>query len=536
MCVIAPSANAAVNTSNGCKASTTGAAEMAHYPAWPGSQSYLKVGCIFSHNTGNDFVSSNFTVHDFSNVLYHQGAARVVTNASTVNNTSPLITVNGTAPECATMSAFVNRPIQKISTGGANIKAYTTVKSVAGCVLTLNQNPGGGSSLPNTATYKIENSDVRSVNDASLQAGSPNITSALANFRASDLNCSVSGTNWQDGAIISPAPAPGNVADTSPAPISYALNPLPAASQVVTICGSKVTATARETVDPAAVATATTIKSGKVKWTADDIGMRVWTEPNIASATPPGIPITGTCYIQSFTVPPGNTATLVGTGCNATGATTFTVGEPSFTAPISTDTVLNLANELPLEPSLVKGSHDCSEDQAAGFGIEGTWNNPGSFAQPDGLFLNPQPSGTKAIGQILFTTSVVSFAAYVVELPTASDPLIGAPHYNIEFPGAPTGVALCASTPTSPGLGLSIGVNGTTVSQGALGTGLGRPGTSQFRSTMPSTTGSTNTIYITDDIGGGGVKWLGSEFNRLCPIPAGKPDISPPNGFICGDA
>ena len=70
------------------------------------------------------------------------------------------------------------------------------------------------------------------------------------------------------------------------------------------------------------------------------------------------------------------------------------------------------------------------------------------------------------------------------------------------FPNVPTTLALCASTATSPGLGFSVGVNGTTVSQAALPSGTGRPGTAQLRNTKASTTGSSSTVFITDDVNG----------------------------------
>ena len=542
MCVIAPSASAAApNLLNSCKA----ALQVGLTPAPDGpcirrgraSQSYLRVACIFNHSTGGsgDFVSSTFTIHDFANAVWHNGAARTVTVPLAIPGASTSFTVAAPAndPGCVTMAAFVNRPITRVGTGTGNMKPYTAVKSVAGCVVTLNRATGAGT-IPANTSFKIENSSNRAVDDATVDTASPNITSTEANFTAADQNCSVTGTNWQDGATLN-LPSGVTTADTTPGPTSYVLNPLPAVSQVVTICGSRITATARRTLDSVAVSTTTTIKSGKVKWSNDNIGMPI---------SGPGI--TSPCYIASFTAPPGNTATL-SAACGSVGITDFTIGDSTYTAPANGDAVLSLANELPLDPGLVKGSHDCSEDQASGFGIEGTWNNPGSFAPPDGLFLNPQPANTKAVAQILFTTSVVSFAAYVVEASPAQDALSsGALHYNVEFPGAPTSLALCASTPTSPGLGLSIGVHAVTASQGALTTGAGRPGTGQVRATNASTTGSAATVYITDDLtnstttSGGGIKWLAgtnTNFNRLCgPIAAGKPDIVRPTASSAATA
>jgi hypothetical protein len=299
-----------------------------------------------------------------------------------------------------------------------------------------------------------------------------------------------------------------------------------------------------------ATTTTTTIKSGKAKWTADDIGMPVYGTGITSTPTNP-------CTIASFAGPPSNTATLSAACVAGVGfGTDIQIGDPTYTAPANGDAVLQLANSLPLDPGLVKGSHDCSEDQASGFGIEGTWNNPGSYTPPDGLFLNDQPPNTKTIAQIVFTTSVVSFAAYVVEAspqfagggsPAQDATSSGALHYNVEFPGAPTSLALCASTATSPGLGLSIGVNAVTVSQGAGTTGVGRPGTAQVRATNAATGGVTNsTSVMTDDLtngtaaAGAGIKWLGANYARLCgPLAAGKPDLSGISGgnagFTCGD-
>ena len=116
MCVIAPSAaNAANPTSQyGCKAAVrqvrTAGAEMGHYPAWPGSQSYLRIACIFNHSTGGsgDFVSSTYTIHDFANVVYHNGAARTITASAMAggNRPSPRRTAGG-------MAAWVNRGITR---------------------------------------------------------------------------------------------------------------------------------------------------------------------------------------------------------------------------------------------------------------------------------------------------------------------------------------------------------------------------------------------------------------------------------------
>jgi hypothetical protein len=295
--------------------------------------------------------------------------------------------------------------------------------------------------------------------------------------------------------------------------------------QVITIGGTldgsfpaATAVTTARTVDDASSAVTNQITSAAARFFVTDVGLRV-----------SGAGITQPCYIQTR-----NSVTLVTLSSNCAtvnaGPYTVTIGEPSRTAPTASDTVLNEGVQLPLNPSLVPGVQPCSTDNSSGFGVEGSWLNPGSFV--GGPFAT-QPPNTKAVGEILFTNPVITYGAYVLEIPggLGIDPLIAGYHFNLVFPNVPTGAALCPSTGTSPGLGFSIGVNGTTLSQQAIPTGVGRPETSQLRSTRFTTGGSTTTVFITDDVNGGGVKWLGADFNRICVIPAGTPDIN----FVCGD-
>jgi hypothetical protein len=502
--IVPSAANAAPNLLNGCKSTTTPGAEMGHYPAWPGSQSYMRVACILNHSTGGtgDFVSSTLTIHDFSNVIYHNGAARRFAAAANAAAGATSFSV----ADCRSATGFVNRSIT-----GPGVAARTFVTSITGaCAPTGTVNLNKAIISPGIATgneFLVDNATTRSVTDVVLSPTSPMVTSLTANFTAADTGLSVSGTNIADGDTVATV--------ISPTQLDLSTAPTAGTAQTVTFGGTvEVTSTRR--VNDATFTATNQITSTAAKFQFSDVGLRV-------SATG----ITQPCYIQTR-----NSATLVtlSSACNdgTAGTKTVTIGEPTATAPVSTDTVLNEGVQAPLDPTLVAGSPPCSADRASGFGIEGTWLNPGSFQ--GGAFAT-QPAGTKAVGEILFRTSVVTFGAYVIEVPTAADPLIGAPHYNIAFPNVPTGTALCPSTATSPGVGFSIGINGTTASQEAIPIGVGRPNTTQLRSTRASTTGSSSTIFITDDLGGAGVKWTGSEFNRICVIAAGSPVIN----FRCGD-
>jgi hypothetical protein len=492
---------------------------MGHYPAWPGSQSYLRIACIFNHSTGGsgDFVSSTFTIHDFENAVYHNGAARNMSNPAVVALGSLTIPV----ADCTSALAWVNRTIS-----GPGIAARTFVKSITGpCTPTgtLNLNLATTAAIPANSTLQVENSSVRSTNTATVQAVTPMVCDPNANFLAGDTNLSIDGTDFAPGTVISVNPSAPGCVDTNPPPTPVATPPIDTA-QVITIGGTldggspgAIAPSTTRQIDDASSVALNTITSPAARFLVSDIGLRV-----------SGTGITQPCYIASRT---GGVATL-SSNCStiSAGPNLVTIGDPSKTAPATTDTVLNQGVQLPLSPTLVPGSQPCSADNSSGFGIEGTWRNPGNFVPNSGFAV--QPPNSKAIGQILFSTSVISYAAFVVEEPALNDPANASYHFNIEFPNVPTGLALCPSTPTSPGLGFSIGINGTAVSQAALATGVGRPATAQLRSTRASTTGSTSTGILTDDINGTGVKWTSvADFQRLCSVPAGTPNIN----FTCGD-
>jgi len=555
MLAIAPSADA--NTPalvSGCKANITPGAEFGWYPAWPGSQSFLRVACIFQHansgGAGSSQISSTFTIHDASNIQYHNGAARRVKNSVAVGVGATTITLDAALTAdgngCVGDQAFVNRTISSATTG---LQARSFVKTIAGCTLTLNQATTGA--MPIGTVFFIDNSPARSVTDAALSATNT-MTSASGNLLPSDVNLSVTGTEICDGTIITAVAAGVATLSNTNGACDLTSPPTgpPYAAQTITIGGTLDSTTtvaptvggvttSREVNDTASTST-TRITSPSAKFQASDVGLRVSgagiTSPNCIIVTR----VNGTTIDVSTT----NAPTLTGCTTISVGPNIITVGDPSFTAPANGDTVLSQAAQLPLKPTLVAGSAPCANDDAAGFALEGTWHNPGSF-----VAATPQPgehtlaaplagaTGTKAIGQIVFATSVLSYSAYVVEYPSGlqggTDPVNGDPHYNIVFPFVPTGLALCASTPTSPGLGFSIGVQGASASQAAIPQGMGRPATAQLRATRASTSGSTTTGVITDDVQNGGTKWAfpNPAFNRTCIIPATTPDIN----FVCGD-
>jgi len=285
-----------------------------------------------------------------------------------------------------------------------------------------------------------------------------------------------------------------------------------AAAQVITIGGS-LEVTSTRLANDATYTGANKITSPAAKWKADDIGLQVR-----------GTGIANPCYVLSVA---GSVATTA-SNCVTVDALTHlvTIGDATATAPADGDAVLNQGVQLDLNPALVPGGDPCTDDTAEGFSIVGQWRNPGNFTTNG---FATQPTGTKAIGEILFPTAVLTYGAFVIERPqlTAGDPIGGA-HYDVVFPNVPTTLALCAS-PTSPGLGYSLGITASTTSVAGLATGTGRPATAQLRAIRDNNqAGSSTTAFLTSE--DPAHVYAGAPFQRLCIVPAGNPTVN----FQCG--
>jgi hypothetical protein len=367
--------------------------------------------------------------------------------------------------------------------------------------VTLNQ--ATVNSIPNGTSLKLDNSIGRSVVDGNTTAGSNILTSSLANFQASDLNLDIEATQLPVGTTIT------SVDSTTQVHISNNAN-VTGTTDVVTI-GGKLEVSNNRVMNDATYTSTTVVKSPQSKWTTDDVGLTV---------TGTGL---SNCVIASVA---GQNATMT-SACVTVDALTHTivVGSPSATAPANGETIVNEGVQLALAPNFVKGSRPCAEDHAAGFDTIGTWLAPGSFA---GTGLQVQPAGTRAIGEIQFGTAVASYYAYVIQRPTTvgTDPN-SAPHFDVVFPFVPTGTALCASA-TSPGLGFSMGIGASTPAVAALPLGYGKPSSAQLRAIRDNDDAGWNqTSYMVDDATN---LWTGPNFNRLCQVAAGPPNVD----FNCG--
>ena len=360
--------------------------------------------------------------------------------------------------------------------------------------------------IPAGTSFKIDNTRARSVVDGVTTASSSTLTSASANFTSGDTGLSVSGTNIPDGTTATFVNATtitlSNAATAS------------GTSQTITFGATLVNTTTRA-VNDAANTSATVITSSAARFKTDDIGLRV---------TGPGIP--ANTFITAVT---GTTATTTGGLTPNTAPQTIVIGEPSATAPTTGDTAANLSLQLDRDPAFYAGADPCANNTAESVALVGLWNNPGAFEANN--FIAPQPAATKAIGQIRFHGGVLPLAAYVIERPglTPGDPTLTA-HYDLVIPYLSTDVGTC-KTPTSPGLGWSLGVHAQTASQATLPQGTGKPGTTQLRSIIDNPTGGySSTVYLTSDDPAVTLT-PASEFNRLCIYPPGPATIS----FKCGD-
>lgn len=511
-------------------------AQISWYPAQPGSMSGLEVGCVLQHDTGTSMVSGAYTIHDTEMAMWHNGSARTAIGSTAGTSTTLTLTTAATGLPTGT----VNRVIT-----GTGIPARTFITSMTSTVLTLNQ----AATVPANTRVRIENaSGARTVVDGVWAAGAFTVTSATANFSATtDIGLSISGTGIPAYSTI--ASVAGNTATfTNPGanPTTLASTGI-APDGTVSIGGTLRTTTTREVSNLVTNTTGSRItgSGGFGGWQAPDLGMRVTGQClNGASPTtqiPADTFVTGTPSQANLDISPS-----LPTGGVAWTECTIQLGERNATAPVDGDIIAGQGVQLNLSPGLVAGSDDCANEQPEGFALVGKWysadrHDAGTTGAPaisdstngfQGVGLsNTPPAGTKAIGQILFDTSAVDFSAFVIErkLLTAGDPNFSV-HYDVVFPFAPTGLALCPISANSPGLSFLLDVEAITATQSAAATGTGRPGTNQVRnieSDSPASPGYVTKVVVDSQ----STPWTpATAFERLCIYPAPP---SPVN-FQCG--
>jgi len=408
-------------------------------------------------------VSSTFTSADVGATVVGTNIPSNDTIASVTNSNTAVLTTAATATGIAQALTFVdlgsNADFTSADVGGyvtgTNIPGYDTIASVSNAYTAVLTTAATASGTAQSLTIDANqgSSTTREVTDASITSGSTTLSSASANFQASDAQLPVTGCGIPTGAYIA------SVTDSSDVVLSQAatLTRPFAVSDGVTTSGS------------------TTVTSATAGFSTACDAHKFITGAGI----PAGAFISSVTNATTIVLSAKATATATGVSLTESPGVTAVIGLPSPTAPASGDAVSTIGTTLTLNPTLVKGVAPCSAGEPSGETIEGAWYNPGGY-QANTLAPGPASLPTDTIGEILYPTSVVSFAGYVVN-EGASTPgeLDTAAHTDIILPFVPTGLALCA-TPAL-GIGSSFAFNGTTLTQQKVATGIGTPGTGAVR-------------------------------------------------------
>ncbi len=521
-------------------AAITNACSFGQYPNAPGGQSQLQVNCTFT-NAGS---SSNETVEDFPQAVWHDGAAWHVTDGVTTSGSATVTSASAHFNAATDINHTVSGPDTIF--GLIPIPADTFIIAVnSPTSVTLNHN---ATASKTGITLTINNSSTRSVTDGVIQYGNKTITSATANFTSADVGRIVTGTYIPNYDTIA------SVTNTTTAVLTHAATANQTA-QALTIGADEQTSSTREVTDAQLTSGSTTLTSASANFQASDVqlpvtGCGIPTGDYVASVTnattavlhaaatvtrpfavsdgattsgsttvtsasagfstacdankaitgagiPAGAYIKTVTNATTVTISAKATATATGVSLTESPGATEVIGVPSATAPANADSVSTIGTTLTLNPTLVKGAAPCSAGDPSGETIEGAWYNPGDY-QANTLALSPADLPSDTIGEILYPTSVVSFAGYVVnEGAGTTGELDTAAHTDIILPFVPTGLALCA-TPAL-GIGSSFSYNGSTIAQQKVPTGVGTPGTADVRGIENLGSGvstTTGTAYL----------------------------------------
>jgi hypothetical protein len=386
----------------------------------------------------------------------------VLTTAATATHTTDAFTIVDLGPNANFTSADVGRIVT-----GTNLPNYDTIASVTNSSTAVLTAAATATGIKQSLTIGADEqvSSARQITDASITATSTTFSSASANFRASDLQLPVTGCGIPTGTYIASVTNPTTVVLSQAATLTRPIS----VSDGATTSGS---------------ATVTSATAGFNS--ACDAHKFI-----SGAGIPAGAYISAVTNSSTITISAKATATATGVSLTESPGVTAVIGLPSTTAPANGDAVSTIGTTLTLNPSLVPGYQPCSAGQPDGETIEGGWYNPGGF-QANSLAPGPASLPTDTIGEIVYPTSVVSFAGYVVpEQASTPGELDAAAHTDIILPFVPTGLALCA-TPAL-GIGSSFSFNGSTLTQQKIATGMGTPGTGAVRGVMNLGSGVSTT-------------------------------------------
>jgi len=450
------------------------------------AQASLKVGCLIDLSATPTLNANHIEIHDGLNASWHRGAARTTTVDTTATSTTIAFTAGNLG------QADIRRPISGAGiAGGAFVRSLTPAACTTACT-------GAVLSAASTATATgvvatIEHTSSRTLQDVSYTGGATStLTSATGTFVSTDVNKSVAGGGFPAGSRIS---AFTNATTVVVTPGSTAAHPT--ADDLIQIGGVQYTAASPSTATtytetwtremkrtPAPGTTSCTGSTLTIAASAGgsniaDIGLKV----QFVLLT--GLPSSGGPW-KVIGRPAATTLTL-SAPCSAGAWTNVIIGEAGANAPHDGSAMASLAASLNLNPSLNATSDDCNKNTYEGFAVVGAWNNPGAFQIASVAGAPPE----RSVAQIVFPTSVVSFAGYIVPKTTAEAPAHQAvPHYDFVFPSLPTSLAVCpivAGTTTNK-TQITVGFWSTTLTTAPfLATGSGNVSSPSVRQVGPAT-------------------------------------------------
>jgi hypothetical protein len=448
------------------------------------SEAGLKVGCLLDVSATATANTAQIQIHDALNAAWHRGAARTATVTTTVGTT--ITFAAGTI-----QAGDIRRPIS-----GTGIGATAFIRSVAPTATCTTTCTSAVLSVASTAaasiTATIEHTTARVVTDASYTLATPSVlTSVTGTFVAADLNKSVSGGGFPPGARISTFTSATSVKVT-PGPNAAGTAKEITFGSVQYTAASPSTATTYTDANPRELARTTNTPAGSASCTGSTL--TVTTAGGGTNAGDVLLPVqffasTGAAVAGGpWTVSTHPTATtdLLSAPC-PTGTPAWTnvsIGQPGANAPKNGTSMATLTASLNLNPALNATSDACNTNTYEGFSIGGDWNNAGSFTTTAVLGAPSDDS----VAQILFPTSVVAFAAYVV--PKASDTHQAGPHFDVILPSLPTSLAVCpiVAGTTTVHTEVIFGFQPTNLSVAPfLGTGSGNQGSPANRQIGPAT-------------------------------------------------
>jgi hypothetical protein len=339
--------------------------------------------------------------------------------------------------------------------------------------VTINAAAPAGSTTT-TAVLTIENGTGRSA-AGSTTSGSKTVTSPTANFVAGDAGRGISATAIPHGDTIA------TVTNSTTVVMAVAASAT-AANKKISIADSPTLTSARQLKDAHTTNLSVTVTSATAVFGPTDVGLPV---------TGAGIPAGD----WVATAPNATTITLQVAATATSSAAVLTIGAPNSGAVLNGEAVAQLSSKLSLDPTAFGGAVDgvppCSANVLNASSLSGYWNNPGSYASALGSSTDVLIKGP-TVGQILYPTSVISFAGYVTQVKAGTTGESQAlAHYDIVLPQLLTGSVVCPA-PSTVGVASVFRFDATSVNQGKTGVGSLR----DLNDFPAGTTTKTTTAYV----------------------------------------